>query len=130
MSSSTRTGICGHTLEGAESGIRSGAYFCALCRVYRSLESEVYRGDPEPPAHDDPKPKLYTKADPVNHPAHYKANGLESINVIEAFGLGFCLGNVVKYILRHGKKGNPLEDLKKARWYLDRHIAAMEKVTK
>jgi len=65
----------------------------------------------------------------VNHPPHYKSGGLESIDVIEAFGLGFCLGNTVKYILRHSKKGNPLEDLKKARWYLDRAISALELLT-
>ena len=63
----------------------------------------------------------------VNHPAHYQgAAGLEAIDVIEAFDLGFCLGNVVKYVLRHGKK-NGLEDLRKARWYLDREILRMEK---
>ena len=64
-----------------------------------------------------------TKHDPINHPAHYQSpTGLESIQVIEAFGLGFHLGNVVKYILRHDKKANPLQDLRKARWYLDREI--------
>ena len=63
----------------------------------------------------------------VNHPAHYKsASGLESIDVIEGFGLGFRLGNVVKYILRAEKKGAPIEDLKKARWYLDREITKRE----
>jgi len=65
--------------------------------------------------------------DPINHPAHYKGNGIESIEVIEAFELGFNLGNVVKYVLRAGKKGSPIEDLRKARWYLDREI---EKRTK
>ena len=68
------------------------------------------------------------KPDMVNHPSHYKsASGLESIDVIEAFELGFGLGNTVKYILRHDKKGNPLEDLKKARWYLEREIARRER---
>lgn len=66
-------------------------------------------------------------SDLINSPAHYKAaNGMESIDVIEAFGLGFRLGNVVKYILRAGKKGDRLEDLKKARWYLDREITRAE----
>jgi hypothetical protein len=60
----------------------------------------------------------------VNHPAHYQAGGLEAIDVIEAFGLGFRLGNTVKYILRAGRKGAAIEDLKKARWYLDREIDA------
>lgn len=62
--------------------------------------------------------------DPVNSPSHYVSGGIETIDAIEAWGLGFCLGNAVKYISRAGKK-DPLkrdEDLKKARWYLDRAI--------
>ena len=59
--------------------------------------------------------------DLVNHPPHYQGKGIESIDVIEAFGLGFHLGNVIKYVLRSSRKGG-LEDLKKARWYLDREI--------
>lgn len=58
----------------------------------------------------------------VEHPPHYKGKGLECIQVIEAFGLGFCLGNAVKYILRAGKKGERTEDLQKAIWYLKREI--------
>lgn len=68
--------------------------------------------------------------DAVNHPAHYggEDNPYEAIKVIEAWELGFCLGNTVKYISRAGKKTkNSLEDLKKARWYLDREIANLEK---
>lgn len=60
-------------------------------------------------------------SDPIN-PEHYKVTGLEPIAVIEAWGLGFCLGNTVKYIGRAGRKGSYVEDLKKARWYLDRAI--------
>lgn len=68
-------------------------------------------------------------AEAVNHPAHYGGadNPYEAIKVIEAWGLGFNLGNTVKYVSRAGKKGDVLEDLKKARWYLDREIANMEK---
>jgi hypothetical protein len=66
--------------------------------------------------------------DDVNHPKHYQASsGLEAIDVIEGFELGFHLGNAVKYILRAGRKGGSakrLEDLDKARWYIER---AMEK---
>lgn len=64
----------------------------------------------------------------VNHPAHYGGadNPYEAIKVIEAWELGFNLGNAVKYIARAGKKGPGLTDLKKARWYLDRAIANME----
>lgn len=66
----------------------------------------------------------------VDHPQHYGGadNVYEAIKVIEAWGLGFCLGNTVKYISRAGKKSDPaLQDLKKARWYLDREIANLEK---
>jgi Protein of unknwon function (DUF3310) len=59
----------------------------------------------------------------VNSPAHYQAGGLEAITVIEAFGLGFNLGNTAKYILRAGRKGDATTDLLKAKWYLDREIA-------
>lgn len=64
--------------------------------------------------------------DPVTHPAHYRSGGIEAIDVIEAFGLGFRLGNVLKYLLRAGRKGVALEDLKKARFYLDREISRLE----
>lgn len=62
----------------------------------------------------------------VNSPPHYQANGVEAIDVIEAFELGFRLGNAIKYILRAGRKGDALIDLKKGRWYLDREIAKRE----
>jgi Protein of unknwon function (DUF3310) len=65
-------------------------------------------------------------ADLINSPPHYKAAGIEVIDVIEAFDLNFRLGNVVKYILRHARKGSPLDDLRKARVYLEREIAKLE----
>ena len=66
--------------------------------------------------------------DMVNHPAHYKAGGIETIDFIEAKNLGYNLGNVVKYITRADHKGNKLEDLKKAQWYLNRAVTTLEKV--
>lgn len=66
----------------------------------------------------------------VEHPAHYGGadDPYEAIKVIEAWGLGFHLGNTVKYISRAGKKSGQslLQDLKKARWYLDRWIQKLE----
>ena len=70
---------------------------------------------------------VITADDKINHPAHYMACGLESITVIEAFSLSFSLGNVCKYVLRCDRKGEGLEDLKKARWYLEREIARRER---
>jgi hypothetical protein len=66
-------------------------------------------------------------SDAVNHPAHYNAGKLEPIEVIEDWKLGFSLGNAVKYIARAPYKGSELEDLKKARWYIDRHIQQLER---
>ena len=66
-------------------------------------------------------------SDLVNHPQHYRSQcGLEVINVIEAFSLNFNLGNAVKYILRAGKKDNEMQDLRKAVWYLKRHLTTLE----
>ena len=64
--------------------------------------------------------------DPVNHPKHYTFGKIEVIDVIEDWKLGFCLGNAVKYIARADHKGTRLQDLKKAKWYLDRAIARAE----
>lgn len=60
--------------------------------------------------------------DPVNHPAHYKAGGIETIDFIEAKRLNYNLGNVVKYITRSDLKGNRKQDLEKAMWYLKREL--------
>lgn len=65
------------------------------------------------------------QADLVNHPAHYKAGGIETIDFIEAKDLNYRLGNVVKYVSRAGKKdSDPIQDLEKAAWYLQREIDA------
>lgn len=60
--------------------------------------------------------------DTVNHPPHYKIGGIETIDFIEAKGLGYHLGNVIKYISRSDHKGNKKDDLLKAQWYLTRAI--------
>ena len=67
-------------------------------------------------------------SDMVNHPPHYKSGGIETIDFIEAKELPYHLGNVVKYISRAGVKSHcPIEDLKKAQWYLNRYVELMEK---
>ena len=63
----------------------------------------------------------------INHPAHYNAGKIEVIDAIEDWKLGFHDGNVVKYVARARHKGGELEDLRKARWYLDRRIVNLEK---
>lgn len=66
--------------------------------------------------------------DPVVHPSHYTFGRFEVIDVIEDWKLGFALGNAVKYVARAGRKdpAKTIEDLKKARFYLDREIARLE----
>ena len=75
------------------------------------------------------KIKMKDKTEMVNHPNHYggETNPYEAIKVIEAWDLGFNLGNTVKYISRAGKKTNTLEDLEKASWYINREINKLKK---
>ena len=62
----------------------------------------------------------------INHPSHYTYGKIECIDFIEDKGLNFSRGNAVKYIVRAGHKEDELEDLKKARWYIDREIKRLE----
>jgi Protein of unknwon function (DUF3310) len=63
-----------------------------------------------------------SNVDLVNSPPHYTTGGIETIDFIEAKQLNYNLGNVVKYITRADHKGNRVEDLRKAKWYLEREI--------
>lgn len=65
--------------------------------------------------------------DPVNHPSHYTAHpsGVECVQITEH--MNFCLGNAMKYLWRAGLKGDAVEDLKKANWYIEREISRLEK---
>lgn len=81
--------------------------------------------------------KIIKQYDVVNNPSHYTDSKIEVIDYIEDKNLGFCLGNVIKYVSRAGKKmdsgksarDKEIEDLKKARWYLDRRIYELERET-
>ena len=65
--------------------------------------------------------------DPVNHPAHYTAHpsGVECIAITEH--MNFCLGSALKYLWRAGLKGDAVEDLEKARWYIEREIERIKR---
>lgn len=62
----------------------------------------------------------------VNHPSHYNV-GIETIDYIESWEMNFNTGNVIKYTTRAGFKENQLEDLEKAKWYLEREIQRLSK---
>ncbi len=68
------------------------------------------------------------KHDDVHHPAHYTTHpsGVECISIVEH--MTFCVGNAVKYLWRAGNKGDVLQDLEKARWYIDREIGRLRTV--
>lgn len=68
----------------------------------------------------------------VDNPPHYQGKTITTIDIIEDFDLGFHLGNAIKYILRAGKKGDKIQDLKKSIWYLERECvnAAVETADK
>lgn len=74
--------------------------------------------------------KKRARHDAVNHPRHYTSHpsGIEAIVVVEH--MTFNIGNAVKYLWRAGHKGDHLEDLKKAQWYVAREIERLEKVSK
>ena len=77
------------------------------------------------PQYKDAAMKILANNDLVNHPPHYKAGGIETIDFIEAKDLNYRLGNVVKYVSRAGRKdSDPVQDLQKAAWYLQREIEA------
>lgn len=110
------------------------AYLCPPCHAKRFPAYALVASDQTPAAdvreaglivdkHGTIVKDRYGAVETVNHPAHYQSGGIEAIDVIEAFELGFNLGNAAKYILRAGRKGDALEDLKKAHWYLHREIA-------
>jgi hypothetical protein len=101
-----------------------------LSPLNKAAKFEAKRNPPKliiQPMHLDKALKLLDahKTDPVNHPEHYKAGGIEVIDFIESKDLNYRLGNVVKYISRAGKKdSDPVQDLEKAAWYLKREIDA------
>lgn len=80
-------------------------------------------GRGKPPCYCDVQPK----PDLVNHPPHYTAHpsGVECIDVVEH--MTFNIGNAVKYLWRAGLKGDVLEDLRKAKWYVEREIAKLQR---
>lgn len=102
---------------------------CSLCgeqllegapAVRHHMATAHQLGHVEPLA-DEPE-----AGDPIHFPRHYTRGRLQPLEVIEDWRLGFNLGNVVKYIARHEHKGSALDDLRKARFYLDREIRFRE----
>lgn len=103
------------------------SYMYVLRSMARRKIKEAEAGGP---TSQEMNPRPRDPVDNVNHPAHYKVGGIETIEFIEAKKLGYNLGNVVKYITRAEHKHDTYEDLCKARWYLNREIAKLSESRK
>lgn len=75
--------------------------------------------------------RVTNNTEKVDHPSHYNQGQIEVIDYIEDIGMGedFCAGNAIKYISRYKYKQKPLEDLQKAKWYVERLITYYENKT-
>lgn len=105
---------------------------CSECQKYILLENEQLENLKQIFGDRTMENKISpVTSDPVNHPEHYKAGGIETIDFIEAKNLNYNLGNCVKYISRAGKKdpAKYMQDLMKAAWYLNREIQNLDKRT-
>jgi hypothetical protein len=116
-------------IKPAEVAVKLGiakSYTYVLMTKARKLNGGAVRGAVRMESTPMKIDMINPQADPVNNPAHYTTGGIETIDFIEAKKLGYNLGNVVKYITRADHKGNKLEDLRKAQWYLSREIATLK----
>lgn len=114
--------------------VARGECACEDCPLYEFPESGCYESDVPIAAIERNYAILFGKSeeDPVNRPSHYTSGGIECIDALEASMTpieyaGFLKGQVFKYIWRYRLKGKPVEDLKKARYYLDRLIQITER---
>mgnify|MGYP001566805775 CR=1 FL=1 len=96
---------------------------CKHCAYYDKVKAKkeatikIKRQKPAAPPKDKPQ-----QSDTINHPPHYTTGKIEVIDFIADQELGYLDGNIIKYVARYRHKGNPVEDLKKAQWYLERLI--------
>ena len=103
-----------------------GCRFAIEDKWKRDAGIEDNQSADDAPAHTSEQLADIERREVVAHPDYYKRGGIEAIDAIEAWELGFNLGNVVKYIARCGRKSdNVLGDLKKAAWHLNREIERM-----
>lgn len=92
---------------------------------------EGSNADSYKPASYKPAKKTSTQDDVIEHPAHY-TQGIECMDYIESHKLNYARGNIIKYVTRAGLKdaSKEVEDLEKARWYLDREIERVKKANR
>ena len=112
------------------------SYSCAFDEMDDKMLDKIYNWYKElnPASCENAENECYSKestVDMVNHPSHYTQGGIECIDCIKSATVGkvgieaFCVGNAIKYLFRYEEK-NGIEDVKKARWYIDRLIKELE----
>ncbi len=96
-----------------------GICHCYICNQFKfdQIDLDVYLGNKK-------EIEVVEKKETINHPSHYN-KGIEVIEFIDSWDLGFYEGNIIKYVTRYPHK-NGIEDLKKAKWYLDRLIEIID----
>lgn len=94
------------------------------CHNFAHADYGLHKHDPN----DELGWMIHNPPDMVNHPPHYghHPSGVECIEIVEWYN--FNVGNAIKYLWRHDRKGASLQDLQKARWYIDREIDRQERV--
>lgn len=112
---------------GGEFGVKQSRYECTQCgHRYNDYFTPIPIPDTPAPENTNPTPDP-VPFDTVNHPPHYTFGQYEVIDVIEDWELDYHRGNAVKYIARAKHKGNEIQDLQKAVWYLNRAIEKAQK---
>ena len=114
---------CKNSYVGLDGDLSCNSFFkCVNGSIYQPIDNSKLKHFIDNEITDKTDPK-----EMVNHPSHYNMGKYEAIDVIEYWNLGFNLGNTVKYISRAGHKDDIIQDLKKAKWYLDREIQRLSK---
>ena len=116
-------------LESIKEELKMKTFYCSICKLNIGCDSEyvTYEGAISihyQKIHNLLSPVLPNE-DPIN-PSHYKRGKYEVIDVLEDWNLDPHIFTVIKYLARSKYKGNELEDLQKAKWYLDRKIMLLE----
>lgn len=94
------------------------------------LEATERSGNPQPQSLGEILAEALAAAGPlddISNPGYYKRNGMEAIDVIEAFELGYHKGSAFKYLARAGQKGPAVDDLRKAQWFIQREIERLQR---
>ena len=117
---------CKNSYVGAEGDLSCNSFFkCVNGSIYQPVDNSKLKHFIDNTITDNSKQK-----EMVNHPIHYNMGKYEAIDIIEALEMNFNLGNAQKYLFRAGHKDDIIQDLEKAKWYIEREIQRLNKIAK